>query len=241
MKRAIALIELVFAIVIIGITLLSVPNLISTATSSSNQIIKQEAIANAASYINIILSQFWDENATELNNPILKVSSGMDELSKTSTSSNLKYAIRVGSALSTSRRFVADLNGNFLTANSTLGREESADVDPDDIDDFNNIAYSLFYSINNTATDMGDYKDLSIEINTRIRYIYEAPTNMPSTFNKSKVKFDNPFSSAKVKIDSTNIKSIEVTLISAKDLNKRVILRAFSCNIGNSKLKERKF
>jgi len=241
MKKAIALVELVFAIVIIGITLLSVPNLISTATNSSSQVITQEAIANTASYINIIMSRSWDESSTKFNNPILKVSSGMDELSETNLSFGFKYPRRVGSALSTSRRFITDLNGSLLSANSTLGKEEVIDTDPDDIDDFNNIAYSLIYSINNTAINKEDYKDLNIQINTKIKYIYEAPTNTPSTFNKSSVKFDNPFNYAKVKIDSTNIKSIEVTLKSANDSNKRVILRAFSCNIGGSKLKERKF
>jgi len=240
MRKAIALIELVFAIVIIGITLLAVPNLIATTTKSSSQAITQEAIANAASHIDMIMSQFWDENATipKYNNPVLKVSNGMPELSETNTSFGFKYARRVGSTLSSSRRFAIDMNGSILTANNTLSKEEAVGTNPDDVDDFNNATYNLIDSKEYTTAEMGDYKDLNITLKTKIKYIYEAPTS--STFNTTIVKFDNPFSTTKVKPNSTNIKSIEVTLTSSND-NKKVILRAFSCNIGSSRLKERKF
>jgi hypothetical protein len=75
MKRAIALIELIFAIVVIAITLLSVPNLISQTTKASNKAITQEAISNAASYSSMIMSSFWDEASTDpkVGNPILVV------------------------------------------------------------------------------------------------------------------------------------------------------------------------
>lgn len=244
MRKAIALIELVFAIVIIGITLLAVPNLIATTTKSSNQAITQEAIASAASHIDMIMSQFWDENSTNprYNNPILKVANGMPELSEANTTLGFKFARRVGSALSTSRRFAVDINGNILTASTILTKEEGTGVNPDDIDDFNGVTYKLVYTSEHTTAEEGDYKDLSIQLNTRVRYISDAPTNgSPPTFNKSVVDFDNPFDASKIKTNSTNIKSIQVTLKSTNDSKKEVILRAFSCNIGSSKLKERKF
>jgi len=48
-RKAIAMIELIFAIVVIGIALLSVPNLIYTATESGYTSLQQEAIASASS------------------------------------------------------------------------------------------------------------------------------------------------------------------------------------------------
>jgi len=77
MKRAIALIELIFSIVIIALVLTAVPNLISVANKSSKNAISQEAVSNAASHISMIMSQYWDENDTDPNigNFVLKTDS----------------------------------------------------------------------------------------------------------------------------------------------------------------------
>jgi len=77
MRRAVALIELIFSIVIIALVLTAVPNLISVANKSSKNAISQEAVSNAASHISMIMSQFWDENNTDPNigNFVLKTDS----------------------------------------------------------------------------------------------------------------------------------------------------------------------
>ena len=247
MKKGIALIELVFAIVIIAITLLSVPNLISTTTKASSQAITQEAISNAASHIDMIMSQFWDENATnpKYNNPILVVDSTTPGLSEAPFMPgfggvSFSYARRIGSAISTSRRFAVDINGTKLTASSILKKEEPSSELPDDVDDFEDSNYTLVLRENTTSQE-GDYKDISIDIKTKIYYISDSPTNLPPTYNRNTIYFSNPFNSSKIRTTSTNIKSIIVTLKSAKDPDKKIVLKAFSCNIGSSKLKERKF
>ena len=244
MKKAIALIELVFAIVIIAITLISVPNLIAVTTKASNSAITQEAISNSASHTNMILSQFWDENDTSptYNNPILAVADGFSELSEAKDDKGYTLGRRVGSKLSTSRRFAVDISGNKLSASSSLKKEEAANIDYDDVDDYNNITNTLFETSEHTTAEQGDYKDKNVQIKTTINYISDKPTNgSPATFNNTQVSFDNPFSSSKRKSKSTNIKSIIVTLKSTNDPSKRVVLKGFSCNIGSSKLKEKKF
>ena len=77
MRRAVALIELIFSIVIIALVLTAVPNLISVANKSSKNAISQEAVSNAASHISMVMSQFWDENDTDPNigNVVLKTES----------------------------------------------------------------------------------------------------------------------------------------------------------------------
>ena len=84
MRAAIALIELIFAIVIIGITLLSVPNLLSLSKSSSQNAITQESISSAASHLAMIMSQYWDEADSDINydSPILYVDNGDSELNE---------------------------------------------------------------------------------------------------------------------------------------------------------------
>jgi len=192
----------------------------------------------------MILSQFWDENNTSptYNNPILKVLDGSSELSEAKDSKGYTLGRRVGSKLSTFRRFAVDINGNILSASSSLTKEEAANIDYDDVDDYNNVTNTLLETSEHTTAEQGDYKDNSVQISTSINYISDKPTNgSPSTFNNTQVSFDNPFTVSKIKSKSTNIKSIIVTLKSTNDSSKSIVLKGFSCNIGSSKLKERKF
>jgi len=83
-RPAIAMIELIFSIVIMGLVLLSAPMLISTATKSTTVALQQEGINEVASRINMILTYEWDENdASSLCAAfpsILRVTNGDDEL-----------------------------------------------------------------------------------------------------------------------------------------------------------------
>ncbi len=273
MKKAIALIELIFAIVVIAITLLSVPNLISQTTKASNKAITQEAISNAAAYSSLIMSSFWDEQSVEpiRGNPILVVdknTTGLTEKEVNSTipngagggigggmpggipggnggggvtipnlpSSMVGVGTRVGSAISSPRRYAVDSLGNRFQATPTdnLGLD-ATDSEPNDVDDFNNKESNLTLEAP-TSAKSGDYKDIKIKIETQIAYIDDAPN--PS-FDNRVISFDNPFNN-ELNI-STNIKKIPLTLTSDNDPNKKVVLKAFSCNIGSGKLKEKVF
>ncbi|KIM02463.1 MAG: hypothetical protein KN64_14980 [Sulfurovum sp. AS07-7] len=63
-KNGIAMIELIFAIVIIGVTLMSAPMLINQSINSSNIAMQQEAITATASHNGMILTKYWDESGT---------------------------------------------------------------------------------------------------------------------------------------------------------------------------------
>ena len=87
MRTAIAMIELIFAIVIMGIVLMSAPMLISTASSTTTVALQQEGINEASSRISMILTYPWDQN--DINDscisPVLHVSSGDSELAEDNT------------------------------------------------------------------------------------------------------------------------------------------------------------
>ncbi len=240
MKRAIALIELIFAIVIIGITLVSVPNLMRTTAKASNQAITQESVSNISSYLDMVMTQFWDENSTnpKYNNPILKVELGNSSLNEAKDSKGYFLGRRVGSAISSPRRYAVDSTGVKLTASTTLG-EEKNETEVDDIDDFNDKTVSLV-NRESTSAQQGDYKDQTVQITTSINYISDKPTNA-NNYNRKYINFDNPFIPANIKTKSTNIKEVTVRLSSINEANESIVLRAFSCNIGSSRLKERKF
>jgi len=243
-RRGIALIELIFAIVVIAITLLAVPNLISQTTKSSKEAITQEAISNAASELDMVMSSFWDENCTNpsVNNPVLVVQSGAPGLNEVNTTmpknpaTTVKSPTRVGSPDSTSRRFLA-INGVKLTATPTQNFGfDINETEPDDIDDYNGRGINLISTAQNTSATEGDYKDTKIQLSLSVSYISDTPA---IDYNRNVVDFSNPFNN--IMLNSTNIKMITLTLTSNNDKSKKIVLKSFSCNIGNGIPKEKVF
>jgi len=233
MRRAIALIELIFAIVIISITLLSVPNMLNSTIKASNNAITQEAVSNGASHLEMIMSQYWDEESTNYNNPILYVTKGDIELEETKDSSGNGMGIRRGSNKETPRRFALDLNGSKLYATTSVNFGlDSNDTEADDIDDFANTNYTLV-NRESTTVDTGEYIDTTVNISTLVYYIPDSATYASST-----VIFNNPFNTSQV--ESSNIKAIKVTISSSND-NKYIVFNGFSCNIGSQVLRRRDF
>lgn len=236
MRPAIAMLELIFAIVIMGIILMSAPMLISTASKSGYVAIQQEGINEAASQVNMIMGYHWDENDADERyiDPILAVSaSGDTDLNEEGNTSH-----RLGTPQESYRSFVRSDGVDDLTASTTLG-DEAGETEKDDIDDFSDTNTSLVFIPETTLeTNVADYIETStINIDRDIVY-----SNDSANYNQSSITFDPSFTAA---AGTTNIKSIIVTLTSssaAEELNqKEITLRGFSCNIGGYKLEEREF
>jgi hypothetical protein len=229
-RPAIAMIELIFAIVIMGIAMMSAPMLISSASKSTYVALQQEGINEAASRINMIMGYAWDENNTDdrYTPPILHVTSGNGDLNMT----DIITARRIGTPLLSQRTFIrSDANNSNLNASSTLGSDGG---DIDDIDDF--IGDISLTEIEAASVDY--VEQTTININTAIAYISDSPDG--GTYTAQTITFV-PFTASG---GTTNIKSITVTLTSTTsldELEKTIILRAFSCNIGGYELKERLF
>ena len=54
-RKAVAMIELIFAIVIMGFALMSIPNLLALSANSGYTSLQQEAIATASADISLLL------------------------------------------------------------------------------------------------------------------------------------------------------------------------------------------
>lgn len=226
LRPAIAMIELIFAIVIMGIVLMSAPMLISTGTQSTFVALQQEGINEAASRVNMIMGYAWDEQNTQENYlfPLLHTS-GDSAFNESGTT-----ARRVGIPMTSQRTFIlSDANNSDLNA-SALGSDGG---DQDDIDDFGGT------SLVNIEAATIDYAEKStVNLATAIAYTGDGVTG---GYNQTTVTFV-PFSAPGG--TTTNIKSITVNLTSTSgvgELEKEIILRAFSCNIGGYQLEERSF
>ncbi len=225
-RKAIAMIELIFAIVIIGITLMSIPNLVSQASKSGYTTIMQESIAAGAANMSLILSREWDESGTDasIGSPILD----------TNSSSILDTRPRPGEL---SRSYATGIGGTPRSASLTFD-----DGDFDDIDDAHGKPARL--------TPMGaveDLIDLNITIATTVTYIKDTPS-AGDWDGTGTLTFNDPFNSTnEVSGATSNIKSISISLTSdtgdsgVEELKKTISLKAFSCNVGSYKLERMEF
>lgn len=239
LRPAIAMIELIFALVIMGIVLMSAPQLISTASKSGYVAIQQEAINEAASQVNMMMGYHWDENDTNEDYipPILVVSGGAVDLNESGSTGR-----RRGTPKESDRAFIRidgtdDINASLSTA---FGDAADGDVEKDDLDDFDGTTTDLVL-IPEATLNADNVETTTIDINRSVVYSTDTLTPSTDSYNQSTITYD-PFTSSGG--TATNIKSITVTLTSSSgvdELDKEIILRAFSCNIGGYTLEEKDF
>jgi hypothetical protein len=239
-KPAIAMIELIFALVIMGIVLLSAPMLIQQSIRSGNVALQQEAIAVAASHTGVILSMNWDEENANLSagtSPIL-------DTNRTLPPAADPLAFNAGAlkGLNGVNGRVSLVGGvQILTPSIVFGRDETNDTDTnesdfldfDDIDDYDNSKLGItVYNNEDTTSDMGDYVDVNLSMKTDITYAEDRPSS--NTLNSTSVALGSQINKNALSSIS-NIKFIHVHLTSESgidELNKSIVLEAFSCNIG---------
>jgi len=240
MRRAIAMIELIFAITVMGIVMLSAPMLINRATQSSYVALQQESVAAVAAQLNMIMAAEWDAadtNVSVIGEPVLRTVS-------TTLNQCVGTAERPAGVTSSSGRYCKGLDNSYgHTASTTLGPEGTEGTYYDDIDDYNNASYKIsVYNSESYQTHIGDYIDQNITLSSSVYYGDDVPRKAdgnPSTGGYDEnITFSNPFRNTSS--TSTNIKLITVTLTSnnpAAELstNKSIRLSAFMCNIGAPK------
>jgi len=229
MRPAIAMIELIFAIVIMGIVLMSAPMLISTAAKSGYVTIQQESINEAATRINMIMGYQWDENNVDdrFLAPILGFTAANADLSEVAATGR-----RLGTPLQSYRSFIRSDGLADLNASTVLGSDGTETIE-DDMDDF--IGTTNLLQVE--ASDAEYVETTTIDIATGIVYSSDTVTG---GYNQSSIVY-NPFGAPG---GTTNVKSITATLTSSSgvdELDKEIVLRAFSCNIGEYQLEERNF
>jgi len=233
-KKAVAMIELIFSITIMGIVMMSAPMLIAQASKGSLVAIQQEAISAAATDLAMILTRHWDEGDTNISlESTVLITQGNILLNEVNISS-LNIGRRAGADKFTSRTFVnsrgkrlsATIKGNFIDGNN------------DDIDDYDNNTHFLKIA---SVSSNGDYIDRNLTFRTTVDYISDTPTL--GNYKSKDLGLSNPFNTPAPNVTS-NIKMVTINVTSSsgvKELQKNITLRAFSCNIGSYRLESRTF
>ena len=225
------MIELIFALVIMGIVLLSAPMLIQQSIKSSNVALQQEAIVAAASQTSIVLSMHWDENNSntqpgespilEANNTITLTSSPMKIVANGTEQSFPAHFTFPPPGLTSDLfgRNTKEANGTLLPS-PTLGADENETdyTKFDDVDDYANSSFGLMlFNKENTSADIGEYVDTNISIATTVDYTRENAVSASTGGAVSNVKY--------ITVNLTNNQNIP-------ELEKNITMKAFSCNIG---------
>jgi type II secretory pathway pseudopilin PulG len=221
-RRGIAMIELIFAIVVIGIVMMSVPNLSRISSRSTYTTLQQESIAEAASALGLMSTLSWDENS---KGAVVKTES--PNIPACSPS-------RPQGVTALSGRPCVDKNASILGSATDTGEPTNSPIEFDDVDDyrFSSRVVSVPGAENSYTTSSGDIIDTEINVTVTVTYGNDAA---PGT-----AAYPNPFNgNLPAGVNTTNIKLISVLLRStnvAEEINtKQIRMSAFMCNIGAPK------
>ncbi len=131
MRRGLSLIELIFTIVIIAIVFTVIPKVVLSLNKSDRFAIRQDALYNGISLLQMISKLSWDENNTQ-SADILHTTSGNFDCSEVTK-------MRIGG-------FVGSRNCKDDLSASTISSDGQSDYSLfNDIDDFNNLDINASY------------------------------------------------------------------------------------------------
>lgn len=159
MRKALSLIELVFTIVIIALVFTVIPKIVFALNKSDAFAIKQDALFNGVTLMQMISKLNWDENSAETN-----------DILDTQGSSNFECNATTGSGFYRVGGFVGSRNckeNEGLDTASTkiiFGQNDANDYDTsdskwqfDDVDDFdNNSTITSMYSLHTSVYYIDD-------------------------------------------------------------------------------------
>lgn len=234
-RYAFTMIELIFALVIMGIVFLTLPRILIEDSSNVEQNIMQEAIFASSAKIGQILTFHWDENSPDPTTTLTAANvvgtpNGDPELDRVAgTDFRLGHIVQPLHRRMTS--ITAERNATTIVG---LGVDDVID-DPDDIDDFDGgVNLDLI-----TGTSVSSYKK-AYRVTTDVSYVSDAADYTQSTINYT---FD--VGSAATVTSDRNVKMIELSTDQNNSggwsVQPILVLRAFSANIGETDFYKRTY
>jgi len=229
LRKASSMLELVIAIVVMGIAMMTLPLMLTRVQSNNEFAMQQEAILMARTELGDILTYPWDGNSTDssLNVGVLDTQGdGNFNRYPDSNSTRRKGHVKADKR----RKFFT----TYTPATSPLGKEGNDYNDLDDFITLNNNDINLT-DANDTNATLG-YKLSDSNMTISVKYLNDSTTydiiNGIATFDIN--------TSAPTPTGTTNLKLIEVSLVNSL-LDSNITLRAFSANIGANQLRRRTF
>lgn len=224
LRKASSLIELVIAIVVMSIAVMTLPLMLERTQTNDEFAVQQEAILATKTLIGDILTFPWDDNSLHVVGGVAVLDTNLTDPRYLRTGD--ENISRIGHVRRDGRRkFFPDTDANISA--SVIGGPNNNIVD---IGDFDGQTSTVVRGAG--ADDAGalDYK-FDLNMTTQVEYVNDV-FNPPNVFN---------FQTAGARNFSTNIKMIEVTMQAANGSLSQFTLRAYSSNIGGSLILRRDY
>jgi len=218
MRRATSMIELVIAIVVMGIAVMSLPLILTQSQNSNAMALQQEAILATKTKLGYLLSYEWDVNSYDATAGVSRVLNTTASLNA-DDDFNTTSIRRVGHVMADTRRRLRD---DMATA-TTDGTAAWGNAALEDIDDFDGRDENT-----TIASETMDYI-FNLQLHSTVNYVSDSATYANQDMNfifDASTTFTNP----------TNIKMITITTTGT---NINMVLRAFASNVGESGILKR--
>lgn len=208
------MIELIFAIVVISIAVISLPMMIQTSTKGIESNLVQEAVFASSAKLNEIISYPWDDNSMQSGSIFSRV------IWSSANDCNSSTKLRLGHIMEQQHRRCLDSNFSVIQPTAILGMEVNDAGIYDDIDDFNNVSSAIF--IDNSGSGI-----------ITSAQGYKIPYKMD--VNVTYAAFGNIIAASK------NMKKIDITIINSDTNITTTKLHTYSANIGEVDYYKRSF
>ena len=220
MRKAASMLELIIAIVVMGIAVMTLPILLLKTQSNNAYALQQEIILAARTKMGDTLTYRWDQNSLVNYKIFVLMTNGDSDLNVSSDGIR-----RVGHVRGNKRRkFSSDLNSSTAVAN--LGPDPLGSNNLDDIDDFNGKTAVLVIPAQTTTLDY-HFKDFNLT--TTVVYISDT-----ASYNNQNLTFTFDGNESTHANHTTSIKRLTLSVKGSN--NTPFIIRSYSCNIGESEL-----
>jgi hypothetical protein len=215
MRPAVSMIELVFSIVIIGLSVMTIPVMLTQSSESTLVSAQQEAILAGSTKLGNIVSHAWDINQTDSER-----NGGYAKVVSVPTGHMALRNPRVGHlAGDKRRRFYADASQASINANGSMHIDG--------------------YIGNETLVNASGSGDYLMEYNSTTDVCFISDTPNGGNYGLADVNITMPIGCPNPAINPTNIKFINVFVTSPDDADIQLRMVAFLSNIGQTELLKR--
>ncbi len=207
-RAAFTMIELIFAIVIISLTALSLPMMMQVSQNSAENSVTQESIYAAASIMLEVLSHPWDENSLNPNTTqsLERVVRIPGQNARFDTNTTIYRMGHIQQDLH--RRFHEDNTSAFFNVSATLGNDTNATIGMDERGHGNqNIIGALgidsYKDIGSYRVSVGSIGDPASPFNAANAYVFglNDANNTRSNMRHIRVQMNDQNNVASVALD----------------------------------------
>lgn len=216
MRKAASMIEMVIAIVVMGIAVSALPLILTQSQNSNAFSLQQETILATKAKLGYILAYEWDANSYDASTSISRV---LDTTA--SPAAHDAFDVNATTLIRRVGHINADKRRRLFDVGHAQRSPQAETAGFDDIDDFNGRDENITITPNNE-----DYI-FTINLHSNVTYIGDGRGLVNYDNNVTAFTFDKDTNTT----NPTNIKMVTVTTTGN---NMNIVMRAFASNIGES-------